>query len=158
MKPVLQALVVADRVYQDVTGKKVIAGTFSGFKFSTRPPVAEIARPDGTTQRVLAGGMSAGSPYAYLCLTDVCDETTLLIQFLNLTKNVVLFGTQVTIQNTDRLRNVELVLPLPTLPVSEAGTYALEVLWEGEVLGSWRIIAECLDTPKEADENDTTDS
>lgn len=79
MKPVLQALVLADRVYQDVSGKKVIAGTFSGFKFSKRPPAGEIIRPDGQKQRVIAGGMSAGSPYVYISLTDVCDSTTIQI-------------------------------------------------------------------------------
>ena len=58
MKPVLQALVLADRVYQDVGGKKIIAGTFSGYKFSKKPPFAEIFRPDGTKQRVMVGGMN----------------------------------------------------------------------------------------------------
>jgi hypothetical protein len=146
VKPVLQALVVADRVYQDASsGKKVIAGTFSGFKFSKRPPVAEIVRPDGQKQRVVAGCMSAGSPYVYISLTDVCDNTTIQIQFLSLSKNIVMFGNAVTIEKVDRLSNTELVLPLPTLPISEAGVYALQVICEGEILGSWRIVAEDLD-------------
>jgi hypothetical protein len=149
VKPVLQALVLADRVYQDLSGKKVIAGTFSGFKFSKKPPVAEITRPDGQKQRILAGGMSAGSPYAYISLTDVCDNTTLQVQFLNLSKNTVLFGTSVTIPKVDRLNNTELVLPLPTLPIAEVGVYALQVACEGEILGSWRVVAEDLDAKKE---------
>ena len=154
MKPVLQALVLADRVYQDVSGKKVIAGTFSGFKFSKKPPVAEVIRPDGQKQRVVAGGMSAGSPHVYISLTDVCDSTTIQIQFLNLSKNIVLFGTEVNISNVDRLSNNELVLPLPTLPISEAGVYALQVVCEGEILGSWRVVAEDLDAKKEEQSDD----
>ena len=155
MKPVLQALVLADRVYQDVTGKKVIAGTFSGFKFSKKPPVAEIERPDGKKQRVLMGGSSMGSPYAYISLTDVCDGTTIQVEFINLSKNVVLFGNKIAVSNVDRLSNVEVVLPLPVLPISEAGVYALQVIWEGEILGSWRVVAEDLDAKKEERSNGT---
>lgn len=156
MKPVLQALVVADRVYQDAnSGKKIIAGTFSGFKFSKKPPVAEIVRPDGQKQQVLAGGMSAGSPYVYISLTDVCDNTIIQIQFLNLSKNIVLFGNEIKLGNVDRLSNTELVLPLPNLPISEAGVYALQVLCEGEILGSWRIVAEDLDANKEEPSDDS---
>jgi hypothetical protein len=155
VKPVLQALVLADRVYQDVTGKKVIAGTFSGFRFSNKPAAEEIVRPDGTKQRVLMGGTSAGSPYAYISLTDVCDGTTVQIQFINLSKNIVLFGRDIPLPNTNRLRNSELVLPLPVLPISEAGVYALQVICEGEILGSWRVVAEDLDAKKEEHSNDT---
>lgn len=151
MKPVLQALVLADHVYQDVSGKKVIAGTFSGFKFSKKPPVAEVVRPDGQTQRIITGGTSAGSPYVYMSLTDVCDNTTIQIQFLNLSKNIVLFGNDaIQLPKVDRLANVEVVLPLPVLPITEAGTYALQVICEGEILGSWRVVAEDMDAKRQA--------
>jgi len=158
VKPVLQALVLADRVYQEVTGKKIIAGTFNGVKFSRKPPVADLACPDGGKQQVLMGGMAVGSPSAYISLTDVCDGTKLQIQFVNLSKNVALFGTEVAINNVDRLNNVELVLPLPVLPISEAGAYALQVLCEGEILGSWRLVAEDLDAKTEAHPDDTNPS
>ena len=149
MKPVLQALVLADHVYQDMTGKKIIAGTFNTLKFSRKPPVTEIQLPDGTKQKVLMGGMQSGSPFAYVSLTDVCDGTKLQIQFVNLVQNVVLFGHEVTINNTNRLATVELVLPLPRLPIQEAGIYALEVLCDGDPLGSYRISAESLDEKTE---------
>ena len=139
----------ADRVYQDVGGKKIIAGTFSGYKFSKRPPVAEIVRPDGTKQKVLMGGMQMGSPSAYVSLTDVCDGTTIQVQFVNLSKNITLFANNVAISSVDRLSNVELVLPLPLLPITEAGVYALQIVCEGEILGSWRVMAEDLDAKKE---------
>jgi hypothetical protein len=155
VKPVLQALVLADRVYQDVSGKKIIAGTFSRYNFSKKPPISELVNPDGTKKKVLAGGMSIGSPYAYLSLTDLCEGTKLQIQFLNLSKNLVLFGNELTIDKVDRLRNVEIVLPLPVLPIMESGTYALEGLCEGEVLGSWRILAENIDEKKEEKDDDT---
>ena len=154
MRPVLQALVLADRVYEEVNGKKIIAGTFSGYKFSKKRPITEVERPDGAKQRVMVGGMNAGSPSAYISLTDVCENTALQIQFVNLSKNVLLFATEVTISGVDRLSNTELALPLPTLPISESGVYALQVVCEGEILGSWRVVAEDLDTKKEETSDD----
>lgn len=151
MKPVLQALVLADRVYQDVSGKKVICGTFSGYKFSKKPPLAEITRPDGQKQQVLVGGMRAGSPCVYISLTDVCDGTKIQVQFVSLSRNTVLFGKEIEIPNDDRLRNVEIAMPLPELPITEAGTFAVEVLCEGSLLGSWRILAEDLDATREGE-------
>jgi hypothetical protein len=146
MKPILQALVVADHVYQDQqTGKKVICGTFNTFKFSRKPPVTEIQAPDGTKRTVIAGGGQSGSPYAYVNLTDVCDGTKLLLRFVNLNQNAVLFGTEVVINNTNRLGTIELVFPLPRLPIQESGAYALELVCDGDILGSYRITAENLE-------------
>jgi hypothetical protein len=146
VKPVLQALVVADHVYQDQqTGKKVICGTFNTFRFSRKPPVNEMQAPDGTKQTVIAGGGQSGSPYAYVNLTDVCDGTKLRLQFVNLNKNAVLFGTELTIGNTNRLATIELVFPLPRLPIQEAGAYALELVCDGDTIGSYRITAENMD-------------
>jgi len=149
VRPVLQALVVADHVYEDKTGKKIIAGTFNTFCFSKKPPVQKLDRPDGTKQQVLLGGMQAGSPFAYLSLTDVCEGTRLKLQFVDLTRNLVLFGTEVTIKEVGRLSTIELVFPLPRLPIREAGTYALEVVCEGEILGSYRITGKNLDEESE---------
>ncbi len=149
MKPVLQALVVADRVYEDKAGKKIIAGTFNKWYFSRKPQVQEVNHPDGTQRRVILGGMQAGSPFAYLSLTDVCSGTKLQCQFVNLTKNAVVFGTEVEIAIDDRLAMIEVALPLPLLPISEEGTYALEVLCEGDILGSWKIVGIDMDKIKE---------
>jgi len=141
VKPVLQALVVADRIYQDVSGKKIIAGTFNSFLFSTKPLIKEVDLPDGSKQTQVAGGMHAGSPYAYISLTDVCKGTRLRVQFVNLTKNVPLFSTELTLDCDDRLKTIEVVLPLPMLPVQGPGIYAFEVVCEGDILGSYRITA-----------------
>ena len=150
MKPVLQALVLAEKVYTDVTGKKIIAGTFDGvFYKRIADLVQERELPSGETQRLVPGGMHGGSPSAYISVTDVLDGTELTLQFVNLTTNVVLLETKLVIQCHDRLRAVEIVAPLPPLPISQAGTYALEVVCEGEILGSHRIIAEEVPNPEE---------
>lgn len=149
MKPILQALVVADRIYEEKNGKKIIAGTFNKWIFTKNPPIQKINRPDGTEGQVLIGGMQAGAPFAYLSLTDICNGAKLQCQFVNLTKNAVLFGTELQITIDNRLEMIEVVLPLPMLPITEAGTYALEVLCENELLGSWKITGIDMDTKKE---------
>jgi hypothetical protein len=150
VKPVLQALVLAERVYQDVSGKKVIAGTFNRVRFSRKPPIREVQDPDGTKRTVIPGGMQGGSPFAYVSLTDVGEGTKLLLHFVDLDRNKVLFGKEVTVDCKDRLATVELVFPLPPLPIQEAGVYAFEIVCEGAILGSCRIMAEELDTLSES--------
>ena len=93
----------------------------------------------------MPGGVHGGSPFAYISLTDVVDGTKLTLQFVNLDKNVTLLGTDVVVNCPDRLSSVEMVVPLPPLPVQEAGSYALEVVCDGEILGSHRISAEEVD-------------
>jgi hypothetical protein len=142
VKPVLQALVLAERVYEDKGGQKIIAGTFNGFRFSRSSPVQEVVGPDGVRRKTVKGGVDVGSPWAYLSLTDVWDDTKLEFQFVSLTKNQVIFRTELLVQCDDRLATVEIVVPLPKLNVPESGIYAFEVLCEGEIIGSHRIIAE----------------
>ncbi|MCX5637768.1 MAG: hypothetical protein NTX52_08775 [Planctomycetota bacterium] len=141
MKPVLQALILAEHVYEDRSGKKIIAGTFDRVMFS-RKSLGRVEQPDGTHKTIIPGGMHGGSPFAYLRFTDVCDDTTLSLQFVNLTKNQVLFRNEATLTDVARLAVVELVFPLPPLPIAEAGVYAFEVVCEGEIVGSYRITAE----------------
>ena len=140
VKPVLQALVIAEHVYEAKDGKKVIAGTFNQVTFG-RIAAKEIEQPGGTKRRLLAGGAHSGAPYAYISLTDVCDGTELTLQFVNLSTNKVQFETRVALKCEERLATIEIVAPLPRLSITEAGVYAFEVLCEGELIGSHRIIA-----------------
>lgn len=142
MKPVLQALVLAERVYETKTGQMVIAGTFRGVRFSKRPLVKEMDTPEGGRCQLIAGGQDGGSPHAYVSLTDICDGTEVVFQFVNLTKNEILLSMTAAIHGVDRLGIVELNLPLPKLPIAEEGIYAFEVVCEGEILGSHRVVAE----------------
>jgi hypothetical protein len=145
LKPVLQALVVADHVYEDRAGKKIIAGTFNTFGFRTKLPHQDVQRPGAEKKKIRLGDTRPGSPFAYVSLTDACEGAVLTIQFVDLTRNAVLFGNEVTITKVERLSAIELVLPLPELPICAEGIYALEVVCEGEILGSYRITAKNLD-------------
>ncbi|HUY35872.1 MAG TPA: hypothetical protein VMV69_24230 [Pirellulales bacterium] len=85
---------------------------------------------------------SAGcSPWAYISLTDVCDQTELSLQFVSLTENKILFSKDITLYSSDRLATIEIVDALPHLPFGRPGVYAFEIVCEGEVIGSHRIVA-----------------
>lgn len=140
VKPVVQALVLAEHVYEDKSGKKIIAGTFNRLILSKEPPIQKIETPEGETRtRDRAGGI--GAPYLYMSLTDVCDNTPCELHLVNLTRNKVIFRTGFVIQCNDRLASVEFFAPLPAPEHTfrEPGVYAIEIVYEGEAIGSLRI-------------------
>lgn len=140
MKPILQALVLAERVYEEKNGKKIIVGTFNKIVFG-KIEHREENLPDGNKILVVPGGTDIGCPAIYINLTDVVDGTQITLQFANVTNNEELFGTSFRIEKSDRLSTIEIIAALPPLShcVNEAGTYSLDVIWEGEILGSHRL-------------------
>lgn len=145
MKPVLQALVLAERVYTDhPSGKKIIAGTFNEIRLE-KFEVKEIELPDGSKRQeipTVPGGIDMGSPMAYVSLTDVVDGTNISLQMVNMTKNEVMYKIDINIRNQDRLATVEIVAPLPPIRpfIHGAGTWSLDLVWRGEILGSHRLL------------------
>lgn len=167
-KAILQSLILADHVYEDkITGKKIVAGIFSRIrrgKRVTRPVPAKPSAPEQPrangggqgvggsgggenqpNQRILeipASGMQAGSPFAYLSMTEVRGANIFQLQFVNLEDRVPLFHSEIKVECHDPLQTIELVLPLPPLAPPQAGVFALELLQNNEILGSLRIIVE----------------
>ena len=205
-KPVLQAMVLADNVYQDrTTGKFIIAGTFSRLGITRRltPPVAPPTAPptgtkpgsyppaapasllenpppmyasavpmgapqpaspapqappppatppgappaETTTFRSAAeltrAVSTSGSPHLYVALTDVHRSIPLKVRFVDLSdisETVSRFEIGLEVNSPDPLAVVELVVPMPWLPVTGAGTFSLDLLYADEILGSWRIV------------------
>jgi hypothetical protein len=139
--PVLQALVLAERVWEIEGGRKVIGGTFNRVWFGKKPQAVDVETEQGKKAKLVTSGFEAGPPWAYLSLTDVCNNTRIELQFVSLTRNRVHFSTAVVIECHDRLATVEIVIPLPHLNIREEGVYAFEVVCEGEVIGSHRITA-----------------
>lgn len=146
MKPVLQALVLAERIYEDKSGKKVICGTFNGL-FIGKIAIPEKELSDGSKMRVLPGGTDMGSPAAYISVTDVVDGTELVLQFVNQSTNKVVFRAGVKLEVKDRLETVEIVAPLPPMSaiINKPGVYSFDVLCDAEILGSHRLIVKGLD-------------
>lgn len=141
MKPVLQALVLAERIYDDKTNKKIIAGTFNQLMIG-QVPVQQVELPDGTKKQMLIGGTDPGCPSAYMSFTDIVDGTEITLQLVNVSKNCVNFGTAFAIKSNDRLATVEIIAPLPPIAAwgIEPGTFSLDVVCEGEIIGSHRIV------------------
>jgi len=150
MKPVLQAMLLADQVYVDkATGKHVIAGTFNHLRFAraVKPKTVVV---DGEEREVVPRGERAGSPTVYLSLTEIRGSVDCVLRYVNLELDKVLMELKFKVACADPLRTVEAKIALPPLP-NVAGTHALELLCDDEPVGSHRIIVEDV---TEADENE----
>ena len=154
MKPVLQALLVADRVYEDrATGKRIVAGIFDKLSFQkiAQPDAENVNEPIGQT-RLLLGGGNPGSPYAYISLTAIHGKQRFVVRYVYLNEDRVLFQTGFQVESPSPLETAQIVLPLPTLPIIGAGAYALELLCDDDdPIGSFRILVEELIGPTDHD-------
>jgi hypothetical protein len=140
VKPTLLALIVADNVYRDGrSGKHIISGTFDKLFFSRKNPNEPVS-VEGKSK--LVGGMDSGSPYAYLCLTSVREDTKIKLRFVDLDDNSPLFEGEFKLIAENPLATVEAILPLPRFPMTHPGMFALELLYDDELIGSRRITVE----------------
>ena len=169
--PILQSLLLADHVYRDqVTGKHIICGIFSTIFFSPNPPQNQPFAQTGPGQGGAGGDqhdgpgsgngngngsnqppksqpiqnlMQAGSPYVYFSVTELKERKMFEVRYVDLHDNRSLFQAEVQIECDDPLKTIEVSLPLPRLPLValEERSYALEVLCEGQLLGSHRVLA-----------------
>jgi len=150
--PVLQALLLADRVYRIDGDGMVIAGTIDRLTLRKRLPPEEIETPDGTKAQIVRPVRSA-APYVYISLTDVTDNTKITLQLVSLKKNRVLLSTTIDIEKGERLGTTQIVAPLPALDmINEPGVYALEVVCEDEIVGMHRVTV-TLDPENQQDPN-----
>ncbi|MEX0938234.1 MAG: hypothetical protein WDZ59_10285 [Pirellulales bacterium] len=143
MKPVLQALLLADHVYTDSeTGKRIVAGIFHRIQY-TKPVPPERSEVGKVRVQVPITGHTAGSPFCYFCLTEVYGRQPFQLRLVNLKDESVLLRTEFTINCSDPLAVAEGVLGMPPFKIpEEPGTLALELLWNEEPIGSYRIIVE----------------
>ena len=160
--PVLQALLVADHIYQDqTTGKFVICGIFGTIYFvpNESGPAGSPSAPAGgsaplTNENTGGGAASdpapkqpslsqyirAGSPYAYVSLTEIRGQKSFQMRYVDLKENNTIFSFDFKVECRNPLETVQLTLPLPALPVAHEGAFALELVCEGAILGSHRIL------------------
>ncbi len=145
VKPLLQALLLADHVYTDATtGKKIVAGIFHTIYLRHDAP-EPITKEDGTTDegkvtiRVPAAGLQAGSPFCYASVTEVRGEQTFKLRFVDLDDDSVLLECEFPVTSSNPLEIHEQVIPLPMLQITRPGSYAMELLWNDEQIGSHRV-------------------
>lgn len=163
--PVLQAMLLADQVYQDRnTGKYVICGIFSAIHFVPKEPPpgqrssdeadsgdeGHAGGEDSGGTEAPAGGpkpvpitrlLRAGSPYAYLSMTELQGTRKFELRYVDLDEDTVVFATHFEVSCRDPLETIQITVPLPPLPVPHEGVFVLELLCDGEMLGSHRVVA-----------------
>ena len=117
----------------------------SPYSSGPQPPAAPPQ--DTTTFRNAAeltrAVSTAGSPHLYVALTDVHRTVPLKVRFVDLSdivESVSRFEIGLEVNSPDPIAVIELSIPLPRLPVTGAGTFSLDLLYSGEILGSWRIV------------------
>lgn len=148
-KPVLQAMVLADHVYQDRnTGKFVIAGTFGTIWRQPAPPKPPEAGEGAPARQQITGPITQmGSPFLYLALADVHGKAPLTLRLVDLADTQVMMEANFEVAAADPLTLCEFVLPLPLLPAIKPGALSLDLLFHDEILGSWRINVRDVPTP-----------
>jgi uncharacterized protein DUF6941 len=140
IKPIIQALLLADNVYTDAeTGKRIISGVFDTITLSEIP---------------------ADFPYptcVYVSLTAVRGEIDAMLRYVDLDSDEVLMehGPKKLISD-DHLASLDFSTPMPPLPVPHEGVFALEVHVNDELIGMVRItVRQAADEiHEEGDENE----
>ncbi|HXY33973.1 MAG TPA: hypothetical protein VEI07_07075 [Planctomycetaceae bacterium] len=150
-KPVLQALLLADHVYQDkATGKHIICGVFSELTFGPFVQAEDSSGTAGGAKHIdvsLQRGHDSGSPWAYISLTELKGEYHFELRYVDLQDNAVILQLKFGVRSPDPLQTVEIVIPLPRLPLplnapegQRERACALELLCEDELIGSHRVM------------------
>ncbi len=122
----LQSIILCDRVYVDApTGQMVIAGTFHQTEIEEYPAVF----PEGAT--------------LYLAFRDVRGSCSIQLEYVDLANNETLLTFEtIQLHSEDPYATVELAVPLPELPIPQAGPFAFDVFTGETFLGTFRLIAE----------------
>ena len=124
VRPILQALVLADHVYIDAkTGKKIIAGTFN-----------HLAAPNFPS-------FFGRTTYAFISMTEVHGNTPVTLRYTDLSNSETLLEIRDLPMEApnDPLATVEMVVELPRFPMPHEGIFAFEVYAYDEPVGSLRI-------------------
>lgn len=123
------------------------AGNGNGHGPTGGPGGAGVPRSPGQDppqkQQSIQSLIQAGSPYVYFSVTELTGRKAFELRYVDLHSNQSLFQMEVTLESDDPLKTIEVTLPLPRLPLValEERSYALEVLCEGQLLGSHRVLA-----------------
>ena len=141
MKPVLQALLLAEHVYEDKrTGSKIICGTLNRLMRSSKPHIESSTDSDGKEVKNARGG-GVGCVHVYIGLTDVVDGTKISLQLVDTQDNEVLMCQNIVFEKANRLDLAEVVAVLPPVSLFAAGrnNLSMDVVWNDEILGAHRL-------------------
>lgn len=120
--PVLQALVLADQIYTDQSGKRIICGTFN--------KISSVTFPTRTTFPA----------FVFILLVDVFGEVVLQLRFVSLDDNQILMeSAPIKIKSNDPLTPLDIVVQIPPFPLPRAGIYSFECWTDESMIGSVRL-------------------
>jgi len=120
--PVLQALLLADHIYTDQSGKRIICGTFSRIFCRTFPT------------------MTSFSCFAFVLLVDVVGEVELQLRLVSLNDNEILMESKkAKIKSDSPLTPLDIVIQIPPFPLPRAGIYSFECWTDDVMIGSVRL-------------------
>jgi hypothetical protein len=141
VRPILQALVLADHIYIDAkTGKKIIAGTFN-----------HLSSPEFPS-------FFGRSTFAFLSLTDVHADVPITLRYVDLSTNETLLELRDLKMESpgDPLATVEMVIELPRFPMPHPGIFAFEVFAYDEPVGALRV--HVTDSPNHEMDDDSSEN
>lgn len=122
--PVLQALLLADHIYTDQSGKRIICGTFSKI-FCRRFPT-----------------LTTFTCYAFVLLVDVVGDVELQLRLVSLDDNEILLESgKAKIKSDSPLTPLDIVFQIPPLPLPREGIYSFECWTDDMMIGSVRLQA-----------------
>ena len=128
MNPIVQSLLLAERVYRDqISQRYIITGIFNCIEF------AEFERDAAKNQ---AG--CPGAPWVYISVTEVRKKTEFLLRYVNLENDAIIMGTKFTIAGDDPLQVHERGFGMPMPPIS-AGVQELQLIVDECLLGRVRV-------------------
>lgn len=120
--PVLQALVLADHIYTDESGKRIICGTFSQIRCGQFP--TKFNRPT----------------WAYILLAEVIGRPVLQLRFVMLKNNRILMQSpKMTIGASSPLISLDIAIEIPNLPLPSPGIYGVECVVDDALIGCARL-------------------
>jgi len=107
VKPVLQALLLADRIYEDkATGKKIVAGIFQAVFFKKAEDLKAELEKRGVSGAGMPGGFHAGAPYAYISLTDLRGTQPFILRYVDLGEDKPVFEAAFTAEAVAHQRSI----------------------------------------------------
>jgi hypothetical protein len=114
-EPLLNALLMADRIVTEDNGKKVIVGVFSKFNIPQFP--AQVA-----------------PWFLFAAVENLEDHNTFTFNLARADTQEVVFSAGGEIQVQDPTSGVEIVLPVPPIVFRSQGLHVLQFLVNGHVL------------------------
>jgi hypothetical protein len=122
VRPIVQAFLLADRVYQDrATGKMVIAGTFNEIRASKFPFTF-------SQQASL-----------FLSMIGVHGKGRFHIQLQRLAPSMTIRQMEFKVDSPSPLGRIELAIPVPELPFEHPGLYSFDLAMAQEPIASLRF-------------------